>query len=101
MVGIFSSTYHCEKNLYLSQEFVPRIAHTLQEIVEERVTEVLPNLESIFLEESDDLGGPGLVPEAMRQSIAARQLSGRPIAIFPWKRQDSDSDSIPFPFSII
>ena len=73
------------KNLYLSREFIPLIVPTLQEIIGERVTEVLPNLESIFLEDLDE---PGLVPEAMRQSIAARQLSGRPIAIFPWERQD-------------
>ena len=73
------------KNLYLSWGFVPRILPTLQEIVEERVAEVLPNLESIFLE---DLDRPGLVPEAMRQSIAARQLSGRPISILPWERRN-------------
>ena len=71
------------KNLYLSREFVPRIVPILQEIIEERVTEVLPNLESIFLEDLDE---PGLVPEAMRQSIAERQLSGRPIATSYWTR---------------
>ena len=71
------------KNLYLSQEFIPRIVSTLQELVGERVNEVLPNLQSILLEE------PGSVPEAMQQFIAARQLSSHPIAISHWTRQDN------------
>ena len=77
------------KNLYLSREFVPRIVPTLQELVGERATEVLPNLQSIFLEE--DVGEPVFVPDSMRQFIAARQLSSRPIAISYWSnrtRQD-------------
>jgi hypothetical protein len=65
------------KHLYLSPEFVPRIAPTLQELVGERVTEVLPNVQSIFLEDLEESG----VPEAMRQFIAARKLASRPIAI--------------------
>jgi hypothetical protein len=69
------------KNLYLSWEFVPRIAPTLYGLVGERVTEVLPNLQSIFLE---DLRKSEFVPEATRQFIAARQLSGHPIAIYIW-----------------
>jgi len=73
------------KNLYLSREFVPRIVPTLQELAGERVTEVLPNLQSIFLE---DLEGSGSVPEAMWQFIAARQLSNHPIAISHWTRLD-------------
>jgi len=67
------------KNLYLSRDFVPRIVSTLQELVREGVTEVLPNLRRIFLD--------GLVPEAMRQFIAARKLSSQPIDISYWKRQ--------------
>jgi hypothetical protein len=69
------------KNLYLTREIVPRIMPTLQELVGERATEVLPNLQSIFLE---DLLESRFVPEAMRQFIAARQLSSRSIAISPW-----------------
>ena len=69
------------KNLYLHRNFLPRIVPTLQELVGERVTEVLPNLQSIFL---DCLQEPESVPEAMQQFIAARQLSDRPIAISYW-----------------
>jgi hypothetical protein len=71
------------KNLYLSQEFVPRIAPTLQELVGERVTEVLPNLHSIFLNDPQE---SMFVPEAKRQFIAARELSSRPIAISQWNK---------------
>jgi len=74
------------KNLYLSPEFVPRIGPILQELVGERVTEALPNVQSIFLEDLQESG----VPEAMRQFIAARQLSSRPVAL----RQDERSTFI-------
>ena len=70
------------KNLYLSQEFVLRIVPTLQKLVGEGVTEVLPNLQNIFLES-------GHVPEAIRQFIAQRELSSPPIAISYWTRQDA------------
>jgi hypothetical protein len=75
------------KNLYLSRGIVPRIVPTLQELAGERVTEVLPNLQSIFLE---DLQESRFVPETIRQFIAARQLrvSGSPIAISDWTRLD-------------
>jgi hypothetical protein len=54
------------KNLYLFREYVTRIAPTLQELVGERVTEVLPNLQSIFLE---DLQESGSVPEAIYVAV--------------------------------
>ena len=73
------------KNLYLSRAFVPRIVPTLQELVGERVTEVLPNLQSIFLQDGQGLG---FDPEARRQFIAARQHSSHPIAISHWSGQD-------------
>jgi hypothetical protein len=40
------------KNLYLSEEFGPRTASALQELVEGRTTEVLPSLQNISLERS-------------------------------------------------
>ena len=73
------------KNLYLSREFVPRIAPTLQRLVGERVTEVLPNLENILVE---DFHESGSVPEVMQQFIAARQLSSHPIATSHWIKKD-------------
>jgi hypothetical protein len=73
------------KDLYISRELVPHVTPTLQElqVVGERVTEVLPALQSLFLE------GPlpsGPVQEIIGQFISARQLAGRPIAVSHWKR---------------
>ena len=71
------------KSLYISKTFVKCIAVALQELVGERVTDVLPALESLFLEE---LPPSGPVREAIGQFIAARQLLGRPVAISNWNR---------------
>ena len=71
------------KNLYLTRGFVPPLASALQELDGERLTEVLPNLQCIFVEDLPDQESE-FVPEAMRQFIAARQLSYHPITISPW-----------------
>ena len=60
----------------------PRIAPALQELVGIKVTEVLPALQTLFLE------GPlpsGLFQDNIEQFVAARQLSGHPIAVSRWK----------------
>ena len=69
------------KSLFLSQEFAARIAPALQELVGERVNEVLPALESIFLE---GLDSSGVVLEGIGQFITARHLSSHPIVVIPW-----------------
>jgi hypothetical protein len=69
------------KGLYISEEFLPRIAPTLKELVGERVTEVLPALLALFLEETN-LSEP--VREAIGEFIAARQLAGRRIDVSQW-----------------
>jgi len=71
------------KNLYLSREFGPRIAPTLQELTGGRMTEVLPTLQNIFLE--------GFQPtksaqEGIGQFISGRQLTNHPITISSWNR---------------
>jgi len=64
------------KNLYVVKEMSQSIAFALQELVGE---DVLPALESLFLE---DFGPP--VQEAIGPFIAARQLSGHPVAVSHW-----------------
>jgi hypothetical protein len=71
------------KHLYVSKTFAQSIAPTLQELVLERVTDVLPALESLFLEE---LQSSGPVQEAIKQFVTARQLLGHPVAISHWNR---------------
>jgi hypothetical protein len=72
------------KNLYVSKEFTPRIASVLLELVGERVGEILPALQGLFLE---DINPAGPDQEAIRQFVAARQLSGHPIAVSRWDRE--------------
>ena len=67
------------KNLYLSTEFAPRIAPSLQELVGGRTTEVLPALKRLVFEEYPS----GPFEGAIRKFVAARQLSNCPVAISP------------------
>jgi hypothetical protein len=67
------------KDLYITRKIAPHVAHALQELVGERVTEVLPALQTLILEE------PEAVQETMGPFIAARQLASHPIAISRWE----------------
>lgn len=70
------------KNLYLAKECAPHVVPALQELVRERVTEVLPTLQGLFLEELDS----GPVQKAIEKLVAARQLFNHPIVISNWNR---------------
>ena len=70
------------KSLCLSRAFVPRIADALQILAGESVTEVLPALRALFL---DDPGPSGTVQENIGQFVAARQFVGHSIAVSLWK----------------
>ena len=60
------------------------IVPALQELAGDRITEVLPALQRIILEPADLEPGP--VQEGIWQLVAARQLTGHPIAISSWRR---------------
>ena len=65
------------KDLYLSKEFVPDIATTLQELVGDRITEVLPSLQNIFVEGLQaEPSGP--LQENIWQFAGVRRQSGFP-----------------------
>jgi hypothetical protein len=68
------------KDLYIRSGLIQRI---LPALVGVRVTEALPALQTLFLEEPQ-LSGP--VQETMEQFVAARQVAGHPVAVTPWKR---------------
>jgi hypothetical protein len=78
------------KNLYISEEFVPRIAPALEELVGVRTTEVLPTLENIFL------AGPqpsGPLPEHIEKFVAARQLISHPVAVSrSWNLEQNEDE---------
>ena len=69
------------KNFYISKEFAPGIAAALQELVEGRITDVLPILQNIFVE---GLEPSGPVQKNIEQFVAARRLSDHPITISGW-----------------
>ena len=63
-------------------------ALALRELAGERLTEVLPALQNIFIEDLE-LSGP--IQEALGQFVAARQLSGLPVVVHNWDRVDRRS----------
>jgi hypothetical protein len=71
------------KNLCLSEEFALLIAPALQELVEDRATEVLPNLQNIFLEK---LEPSGPVQEGIGKFVAMRLVTRHPIVVSRWDR---------------
>jgi hypothetical protein len=86
MARNITSIYGREESLHISQEFTPRFAPVLQELVGERMTEVLPALKTLFLEETSQTGH---VEAAIGQFVAARQLAGHPIvAVSRWEYED-------------
>ena len=64
------------KGFYISRELAPHIGVALQELVGERLTEVLPALETLYF----DAIPSRPVQEAIRLFIVARQLAGHPVA---------------------
>ena len=75
------------RNLYLCEEFAPRIVPALRELVGGRTIEVLPTLQNIFLEE---LQPSGPVQDGIRQFVAARQVTSHPIAVSRWDNSKRD-----------
>jgi hypothetical protein len=69
------------KYLYVSWNFTRCIAFALQELGRGRVADVLPALESLFLE---DLQPSGPVQEAIRTFVAERQLLGHAVTVSNW-----------------
>ena len=73
------------KYLRISENFSPSVALVLQELDGERVTEVLPALRTLFLEEPLP-SGPIL--EIIEEFVAARELVGHPIAVSRGRRME-------------
>jgi hypothetical protein len=74
--------FNVMKHLHLSHIVAPRVAQALRRLPSDRVTEVLPALEIVFIS-GLELGGP--VKEAMSEFAVARQLSGHPVSICDWE----------------
>ena len=76
-------TFTAVKDLYLHEEFAPCIASALQELVGDRITEVLPSLQNIFVE-GPETSRSSSFQEKIGEFVAARQLSDHPITISTW-----------------
>lgn len=64
------------ENLYLCKDLWPKFAPALQDLSEERVVEVLPELRTLYLEEPR-----GRAMRFIEPFITARRISGRPVAV--------------------
>jgi hypothetical protein len=73
------------KDLVLDELVISSVSSSLQELVRERVTEILPALQNIFLERSRS---SGLVPEGIAKFIAARELSSLPVIVHHRVKKD-------------
>ena len=71
------------KDLVLDELVVFPVASALQGLVGERVTEILPALQNIFLV---DFQSSEQVPEGIAKFIAARELYGHPVSVSPGKK---------------
>ena len=76
--------FNSVENLYLSEELAEVTASALEDPVKQGVTEVLPTLRNLFLEEAQP-SGP--VQEAIRQTLVTQRLSSHPITVSHWKVQ--------------
>jgi hypothetical protein len=75
------------KNLYLSKDFSRGIAAALKELTGTRITEVLPSLQNIFVQELEPLGP---FQENIGHFVAPRQLSDHRITVSNWANWDED-----------
>jgi hypothetical protein len=82
------------KNLFIGKEFARCIAPAMQELEGERVTDLLPALKSIWLDELETTGG---TQNAIKQFVAARQLFGHPVAVSYWDNTHRSPLSPAFP----
>ncbi|KAI9456576.1 hypothetical protein F5148DRAFT_1369702 [Russula earlei] len=78
----FLDLFIAVKDLSLTEHVGRHVCQVLGELAEERVTEVLPALQNIFLHHSRSWES---VPSSIQRFIAARQLSGQPVAVYPWR----------------
>ncbi|KAI0248846.1 hypothetical protein BJV78DRAFT_768600 [Lactifluus subvellereus] len=71
------------RTLRIGRELQSLIVPALQELTGERVVEVLPALDSLYLEEYQPSGSD---QQAIEPFVAARQYSDRPVTAHQWER---------------
>jgi hypothetical protein len=73
------------RTLRICYQLQSRIVPALQELTGERATEVLPALDSLYLEEYPPSGSD---QQAIDSFVAARQHSDHPVAVHHWKVEE-------------
>jgi hypothetical protein len=81
----FFRLFNAVQSLSVSERWEPLVGAALRELTGGRTMEVLPELQSLSL---DELGPSGSAREAMEPFVAARRLSDRPIVVQRRKRQE-------------
>jgi hypothetical protein len=84
--------FHAVKDLRLSKRVALHIAQTLRGLPVERVSEVLPALERVFIEGLEPFGP---VKQALSEFADTRQLSGCPVSICDWEDYDIPAEVFP------
>jgi hypothetical protein len=77
----FLYPFNAVKNLYRSYEFATLIMSALQDLRREHAIELLPALQNLFVKE---LRSSTEVQKSIGSFVAARQLSGHPVAVHQW-----------------
>ncbi|KAI0287456.1 hypothetical protein BC826DRAFT_1178420 [Russula brevipes] len=75
------------QRLFVCTALIPFVVPSLQELTGTRAMEVLPELRDLFLE---GLQLSSSIQSATQPFIAARQLSGHPVAVHHWERGVGD-----------
>jgi hypothetical protein len=79
------------KNLYLIGGVGPRVVIALQELAGERVTQVLPALQNVFIEKPQR--SESTTWKAIKSFVGARQRFGHPVAVLP-ENNPTNGDAI-------
>jgi len=69
------------KNLHLTETIAARVCSALQELSGERVTEVLPTLQGLFITHLSSDSLPEGLRKAIKTFVAARRRSGHPVSV--------------------
>ena len=77
------------KSLYIADRLGLILSSVLEQVTGERVTEVLPALQNLFIE--DPWPHEEFVEETMTPFVSARQLYDHPIVVQPWEREEDES----------
>jgi hypothetical protein len=70
----------------VSKGLGPFVASALEDLTWERVTEVLPRLDNLFLE---GFGSSFFGEETINSFVSMRQLSGLPVIVQRWERKSA------------